>query len=114
MKVLVACEYSGRVREAFRAKGHSAWSCDLLPSEDSSKCHIQAPVEDVLGDGWDLMVAHPPEATNSIPSIHAGSREALANPHLRTTHGLLWITTGGITGGNYQLSYLLSYLRGNQ
>lgn len=59
MRVLVACEYSGRVREAFRALGHEAWSCDLLPTEIQGP-HHQGSVEDILGDGWDLMVAHPP------------------------------------------------------
>lgn len=60
MRVLVACEYSGVVRRAFRALGHEAWSCDLLPSEDESPFHIEGDVLGVLGDGWDLMVAHPP------------------------------------------------------
>lgn len=60
MRVLVACEYSGRVREAFRKLGHDAWSCDLLPSDDDSPYHIQGDVLDILGDGWDLMIAHPP------------------------------------------------------
>lgn len=60
MRVLVACEYSGRVREAFRKLGHDAWSCDLLPSDDNSPYHIQGDVLDILNDGWDLMVAHPP------------------------------------------------------
>lgn len=60
MKVLVACEYSGRVREAFRAKGHNAWSCDLLPSEDDSPFHIQGDVTPLLSMKWDLMIAHPP------------------------------------------------------
>lgn len=59
MKVLVACEYSGRVRDAFRARGHDATSCDLLPTEVPGP-HIQGDVLEVLGDGWDLMVAHPP------------------------------------------------------
>ncbi len=59
MKVLVACEFSGIVREAFRAKGHDAWSCDLLPTEIPGQ-HIQGDVLNTLGDGWDLMVAHPP------------------------------------------------------
>ncbi len=59
MRVLVACEYSGRVRDAFRKRGHDAISCDLLPTEVPGP-HYQGPVEDVLGDGWDLMVAHPP------------------------------------------------------
>jgi site-specific DNA-cytosine methylase len=59
MRVLVACEYSGTVRDAFAAMGHDAMSCDLLPSERSGR-HYQGDVFDVLGDGWDLMVAHPP------------------------------------------------------
>lgn len=60
MKVLVACEYSGVVREAFRSMGHDAWSCDLLPPDDHSPYHIQGNVLDVLGQDWDLMIAHPP------------------------------------------------------
>lgn len=59
MKVLIACEFSGRVREAFRAKGHDAWSCDLRRAEDGGP-HIQRDVTDVLDQGWDLMIAHPP------------------------------------------------------
>ena len=59
MKVLIACEFSGVVREAFRAKGHDAWSCDLLPTEISGQ-HIQGDVLAVLDDCWDLMIAHPP------------------------------------------------------
>lgn len=60
MRILVACEYSGRVREAFRKLGHDAWSCDLLPSDDNSPYHIQGDVLDHLADGWDMMIAHPP------------------------------------------------------
>ena len=60
MRVLIACEYSGRVREAFRTKGHDAWSCDILSSEDSSPWHLQTDVLTVLDYGWDLMIAHPP------------------------------------------------------
>lgn len=60
MRVLVACEYSGRVREAFRALGHDAWSCDLLEAEDSSPFHIQGDCLEAIKRGWDLMVAHPP------------------------------------------------------
>lgn len=59
MKVLVACEYSGKVRDAFLALGHDAMSCDLLPT-DVPGPHYQGDVRDVLGDGWDLMIAHPP------------------------------------------------------
>ena len=61
MKVLVACEFSGVVREAFRRRGHDAWSCDLLPAEDGSEFHIQFYVESTAYSGkWDLMIAHPP------------------------------------------------------
>lgn len=60
MRVLVACEYSGRVRDAFRRYGHDAWSCDLLECEADPAWHYQGPVEEVLNDGWDLMIAHPP------------------------------------------------------
>jgi hypothetical protein len=59
MRVLVACEYSGRVRDAFRRLGHDAMSCDLLPTESLGP-HYQGDVLDILGDGWDLMIAHPP------------------------------------------------------
>lgn len=61
MRVLVACEYSGVVRNAFLERGHDAWSCDLLPAEDRSNRHITGDARDILNDGWDLlMVAHPP------------------------------------------------------
>ena len=59
MNVLVACEYSGRVRDAFTARGHFAVSCDLLPTEKPGR-HYQGNVLDILEDGWDLMIAHPP------------------------------------------------------
>ena len=59
MRVLVACEFSGAVREAFRARGHEAMSCDLLPS-DATGPHYRGDVRDILGAGWDLMIAHPP------------------------------------------------------
>ena len=60
MRVLVACEYSARVRDAFRRRGHDAWSCDLLECEADPRWHLQQPVEELLDDGWDLMIAHPP------------------------------------------------------
>ena len=59
MRVLVACEFSGIVRDAFATKGHDAWSCDLLPTEQPGQ-HIQDDVLKHLNDGWDLMIAHPP------------------------------------------------------
>lgn len=59
MKVLIACEYSGTVRDAFTKFGHDATSCDLLPSDRPGK-HYQGDVFDIINDGWDLMIAHPP------------------------------------------------------
>ena len=59
MKILVACEYSGRVRDAFIARGHEAVSCDLLPT-DSPGPHYQGDVIGMLGRGWDMLIAHPP------------------------------------------------------
>jgi hypothetical protein len=59
MKVLIACEYSGRVRDAFLAKGHDAISCDLLPT-DAPGPHYQGDVFDIINDGFDLLIAHPP------------------------------------------------------
>ena len=59
MKVLIACEYSGRVRDAFLANGHDAMSCDLLPTEVPGP-HYQGSVADVINEGWDLMICHPP------------------------------------------------------
>lgn len=60
-RILVACEFSGIVRRAFAARGHDAWSCDLLPAEDRSNKHLQCDVREILDDGWDmLIVAHPP------------------------------------------------------
>ena len=59
MKVLIACEFSGIVREAFKARGHDSWSCDLLSTEISGN-HYQRNVLEILNEGWDLMIAHPP------------------------------------------------------
>ena len=59
MKILVACEYSGRVRDAFASLGHDATSCDMLPT-DAPGPHYQGDVTDILGDGWDMMIAFPP------------------------------------------------------
>lgn len=58
-RVLVACEFSGVVREAFNSLGHDAWSCDIKPAEDAGK-HFQQDVREVLYEGWDLIIAHPP------------------------------------------------------
>ena len=59
MRVLVACEYSGTVRDAFAKLGHDAWSCDILPT-DSPGQHYQCDIMEVMGKGWDLMIAFPP------------------------------------------------------
>ena len=60
MRVLVACEFSGVVREAFRKRGHDAWSCDLIDSDDNSPYHIKDDVLNHLNDGWDMMITHVP------------------------------------------------------
>jgi len=73
MRVLIACEYSGTVRDAFMARGHDAMSCDLLPT-DVAGPHYQGDVFDVIGDGWDLMIAHPPCTYLSVSGMHWTTR----------------------------------------
>lgn len=83
MKVLVACEYSGRVRDAFAAAGHSALSCDLLPT-DSPGPHYQGDIRDILNSSnveWDLMIAHPPCTYLSVSGMHWTTR-GLRDPQL--------------------------------
>lgn len=80
MKVLIACEYSGTVRDAFRARGHNAMSCDLLPT-DIPGPHYQGDVFDVINDGWDLMIAHPPCTYLSVSGMHWTTR-GLRDPQL--------------------------------
>jgi hypothetical protein len=60
LRVLVACEFSGIVRRAFRERGHDAWSADLLPAEDDSEYHVIGDATKLLGEQWDLLIAHPP------------------------------------------------------
>lgn len=74
MKVLVACEFSGIVRRAFRARGHDAWSCDLLPSDDGSLFHLEENVLRILNQGWDLMIAHPPCTYLAVSGLHWNAR----------------------------------------
>lgn len=78
MRVLIACEFSGVVREAFRKLGHDAWSCDLLPSADNSPYHLQGDVLDIMRtswkDGWDLMIAHPPCTYLASSGLHWNKR----------------------------------------
>ena len=73
MRVLIACEFSGVVRDAFRRLGHDAVSCDLLPTEAPGP-HYTGDVFDILGDGWDLMVAHPPCTYLCSSGLHWNKR----------------------------------------
>lgn len=80
MKVLIACEYSGRVRDAFLRAGHDAMSCDLLPT-DVPGPHYQGDVTNIINDGWDLMVAHPPCTYLSVSGMH-WTKRGLRDPQL--------------------------------
>jgi len=80
MKVLIACEYSGTVRDSFIAMGHDVMSCDLLPT-DKPGPHHQGDVFDIINDGWDLMIAHPPCTYLSVSGMHWTTR-GLRNPQL--------------------------------
>lgn len=73
MKVLVACEFSGTVRDAFTACGHDAASCDLLPTETPGR-HYTGDVRDILNDGWDMMIAFPPCTYLCVSGLHWNSR----------------------------------------
>lgn len=70
MKILIACEYSGRVRLAFEALGHDVLSCDFEPAEDGAKNHYRGDVRDVLNDGWDMMIGHPPCTYLANSGVH--------------------------------------------
>lgn len=78
MRVLVACEFSGIIREAFRNRGHAAWSCDLLDSEQPGY-HYKGDVLEYLHDGWDLLIAHPPCTHTCVSgnAHHANTQERL-------------------------------------
>ena len=80
MRILIACEYSGTVRDAFTAKGHYALSCDLLPT-DVPGPHYQGDVFDIINDGWDMMIAHPPCTYLSVSGMHWTAR-GLRDPQL--------------------------------
>lgn len=80
MKVLIACESSGTVRDAFRELGHDALSCDLLPCEVGGP-HYQGDVRDLLSEGWDLMIAHPPCTYLSVSGMH-WTKRGLRDPKL--------------------------------
>ena len=78
LNVLIACEMSGRVREAFRKKGHNAWSCDIVSSTDDSSYHIIGDAREVLDRDWDLLIAHPPCTALTV----AGNRYYSKRPDL--------------------------------
>lgn len=80
MRVLVACESSGTVRDAFIKQGHDAMSCDLLDTQTPGP-HYKGNVLDILNDGWDLLIAHPPCTYLSVSGMHWTTR-GLRNPQL--------------------------------
>lgn len=93
MKVLIACEFSGTVRDAFAAQGHNAWSCDLLPTQAIGQ-HIQGDVIRVIAEErWDLMIAHPPCTYLSSSGLHWNKRiegrQEKTEEALRFVRGLL-------------------------
>jgi hypothetical protein len=93
LRVLVACEYSGVVRRAFRERGHEAWSCDLLPSEDDSPYHIQCDIQELLDRtqwAWDLMIAHPPCTYLCNSGVRWLKEDEVID-------GVPWIYRGGVT-----------------
>jgi hypothetical protein len=93
MRVLIACEYSATVRDAFRARGHDAWSCDLLPTEKDPAWHYEGDVFDIIMDDWDLMIAHPPCTYLCSSGLHWNKRipgrDALTDEALEFVEKLL-------------------------
>jgi hypothetical protein len=84
MRVLVACEYSGTVRDAFIRAGHYAASCDLLPSDSPLGDHYQCSVLDILDHGWDLMIAHPPcTYLSNAGAVHLYPKKVLNQERLK-------------------------------
>jgi len=90
MKILVACEYSGRIRDAFILEGHDAMSCDLLPSDEPGP-HYQGDVLDILDDGWDMMIAHPPCTYLCSSGLHWNNK--VEGRSEKTEEALQFITT---------------------
>lgn len=80
MKILIACEYSGIVRDAFIEQGHHAMSCDLLPTEQKGP-HYQGNVLDIINDDWDMMIAHPPCTYLAVSGMH-WTKRGLRDPQL--------------------------------
>jgi hypothetical protein len=92
IRVLVACEYSGRVRDAFLSRGHDAWSCDVIPSDADPTYHIQGDVLGILDQDWDLMVAHPPCTYLSCAGVkwwHTPGRAELREAALEFVQALM-------------------------
>ncbi|MXY96310.1 MAG: hypothetical protein F4Z29_00840 [Gemmatimonadetes bacterium] len=88
MRALVACERSGSVRRALRAVGVDAWSCDLVPADDGDRHHITGDALDVLGERWDLLVAHPP--CTYLSRVAAACLDGrCGHPHRHTPVGAL-------------------------
>jgi len=83
MKVLIACEYSGIVRDAFITRGHDAMSCDVLPTESPGP-HYQGDVMDIINNGWDMLIGFPPCTYIAIPGLHYLKTQ----PGRKKLHGL--------------------------
>lgn len=83
MRILIACEFSGTVRDAFRALGQDAMSCDLLPTEKPGP-HYQGDVRDILNEQWDLLIAHPPCTYLSSSGLHWNKRGAMVDGRSRS------------------------------
>jgi hypothetical protein len=93
MKVLIACEYSGTVRDAFIRLGHNAMSCDLLPT-DAPGPHYQGDVRDILSDGWDLMIAHPPCTYLCSSGLHWNKRRPERAAQTEEALDFVWLLLG--------------------
>ena len=90
MKVLIACEFSGIVRDAFTAKGHDAWSCDLLPTESPGP-HYQGDVRDILNDRWDMIIAFPDCTFLCSSGLHWNKRRP--GRQKKTEEALVFVST---------------------
>lgn len=111
MKILIACEFSGTVREAFKAEGFDAWSCDLLPTEIPGQ-HIQGNVLDILDENWDMMIAHPPCTYLANSGVSWLVRKQPLNEGWVQLHDELWMDPQRMTEtkkGAEFLKVLLEY-----
>lgn len=90
LRVLVACEYSGRVRDAFLRRGHDAISCDLLDT-DVPGPHYVGDIRDIIEDGWDLMIAHPPCTYLTVAGLHWNKKDPTRNQ--KTEEALEFVQT---------------------